>query len=654
MFRILCFLAALAFSVDRVAAAGPQSLSGPLINTIGTGAARVAPGQISRVFLTLRNNTGAVYTGTLVGTLTGRGVATGTPQSLPVNNLAIGQSATFEMDFTPSASGDIRGYLVSVQALDGSNAVVDSAGTAVAYETTPYVTPRYCFAAHYVAGTQVAALVQALNAWHCNGLQMYDVAHRQATPLFGVEHAESWANLGALTINRQTLANYVGMSHRYKMFDFLFMDMGTADSGFLTSGEAVSPQWALYTSATTQNASTYARFPDPVGGPACYGGSGNFPSTWQSPFLVNLDPTNPAWQAYWATAASAFTSTFGIDGFNLDTLGQPQCPTYKFGGAAMVYNNALSSIYNAVKAATSAPMVIQDELQESILDILPNAHNLTFYLTEIHPNIGLPATYAQIATNINNGRLIRPGIGQVFMTYHNENYAQTTTSCSTFVGPDTCYFNMPGVLYENDLVIAAGAWPMDITDGSDGTIHLVSNIYVPTTSAQLAMTPALREAENDRRAFATAYEKLLRTDVLFDATHPLTCTSGATCATTGAAGSVFVVTVAHAQGFQIAHLLNYQQLTSVADASDTNATQPAPTTTGPIAIKMYYGGSVTGSNKLWLASPDINHGGAQSLTYTKGSDSGGNYVTATLPSLQYWDMLWLELDAMGAGNYASP
>ena len=69
---------------------------------------------------------------------------------------------------------------------------------------------------------------------------------------------------------------------------------------------------------------------------------------------------------------------------------------------------------------------------------------------------------------------------------------------------------------------------------------------------------------------------------------------------------------------------------------------------------MYYSGSVTGNNLLWLASPDVNHGVPQSLSYTKGSDSTGTYITFTVPSLLYWDMMWLELDGLAVSDYAAP
>ena len=72
---------------------------------------------------------------------------------------------------------------------------------------------------------------------------------------------------------------------------------------------------------------------------------------------------------------------------------------------------------------------------------------------------------------------------------------------------------------------------------------------------------------------------------------------------------------------------------------DLNATYPAPTSETNVQVKYYYTGTVT--NVAW-ASPDYQNGKSYDLSYTTGSDSGGNYVTFTVPSLNYWDMIYVK------------
>ncbi|HTW06250.1 MAG TPA: glycoside hydrolase family 66 protein [Acidimicrobiales bacterium] len=57
-------------------------------------------------------------------------------------------------------------------------------------------------------------------------------------------------------------------------------------------------------------------------------------------------------------------------------------------------------------------------------------------------------------------------------------------------------------------------------------------------------------------------------------------------------------------------------------------------------VKYYYTSSVAPAS-VYVASPDVNGGAAQSVSFSTGSDSGGKYVTFTLPSLDYWDMAWV-------------
>jgi hypothetical protein len=44
---------------------------------------------------------------------------------------------------------------------------------------------------------------------------------------------------------------------------------------------------------------------------------------------------------------------------------------------------------------------------------------------------------------------------------------------------------------------------------------------------------------------------------------------------------------------------------------------------------------------VYWATPDSRTGRMTALSFTTGSNSNGNYVQFTLPSLAYWDMVYL-------------
>ena len=155
--------------------------------------------------------------------------------------------------------------------------------------------------------------------------------------------------------------------------------------------------------------------------------------------------------------------------------------------------------------------------------------------------------------------------------------------------------------------------------------------------------------------FLVGYENLLRGDTV--SANNVATIPEVTTSTNGSAGTVWIISK-QTLGYNIIHLVNLLNNTSTA-WNDYNGTCPAPPTLSNLAVKMYYTGSIGGGN-LWYATPDTNFGVATQLSYTTGSDGGGNYINFTVPQLQYWDMIWLEINGttsatnqIRAANYDS-
>jgi dextranase len=88
-------------------------------------------------------------------------------------------------------------------------------------------------------------------------------------------------------------------------------------------------------------------------------------------------------------------------------------------------------------------------------------------------------------------------------------------------------------------------------------------------------------------------------------------------------------------------MLNFINLLGESSISwrDDSGNYPAPTSQGNVAVKYYYGSGIVDS--VSWASPDVNSGRMTSLRFMIGSDSGGLYLSFTLPSLAYWDMAYI-------------
>jgi dextranase len=98
-------------------------------------------------------------------------------------------------------------------------------------------------------------------------------------------------------------------------------------------------------------------------------------------------------------------------------------------------------------------------------------------------------------------------------------------------------------------------------------------------------------------------------------------------------GSVSVVTKDMGNK-QVLHLINFANAANF-DWRDTNGSQTAPVQIQDAALQLTTTKPVS---KIWIASPDSNHGVAYSVPFTQS----GNTVSFTLASLNYWSMIVIE------------
>jgi dextranase len=85
---------------------------------------------------------------------------------------------------------------------------------------------------------------------------------------------------------------------------------------------------------------------------------------------------------------------------------------------------------------------------------------------------------------------------------------------------------------------------------------------------------------------------------------------------------------------EIVHLVN---LIGVDDDLWRNAARPPePQTDLRIRYRLPAGSRPTG---VFVASPDLEDGRPKPLPYTANQDPSGSFVEATIPRLEYWDML---------------
>lgn len=181
-------------------------------------------------------------------------------------------------------------------------------------------------------------------------------------------------------------------------------------------------------------------------------------------------------------------------------------------------------------------------------------------------------------------------------------------------------------------MFASGATHIELGDQN----AMLAHEYYPNKSK--SMRNSLKAEMRDYYNFATAYENLLFDPDVVPADQGvqwLSLTTGQTLSANATAGTVWNM-VKRKSNYDIIQLIN---LVGNDDQWRNSAVQPTFQTN--LGVKYYPGPDATASG-VYLASPDADRGVTSSLSYIAGSDTRGNYIQFTVPSLKYWDMVYVK------------
>lgn len=291
-------------------------LTGGLIQSITHDHALYKPGATAIVTVTLQNNTGSVFSGTVTASLSGRGVTIGAPAKAMVSSIAKGATQTVALSLSVPANGSYRGYLVDVSATSSSG-TVDEQATALDASPDWTTYPRQC----WVAGTwtswpyhppQIKTAPEqnmaSLNAWHCNNLQFFNMQYRWHRPYTS---SMVYKNGDLLTQDQRLIMRNIGAAHNLGMATLAYVPMYSVNANaltpnFLNDGSGVQLSWGMFLS----NCGGSCKLSDMKG----FGGD-----TAATANIGLMDPTNPDWIAYWNQQVKLWIQKYGFDGVFIDT-----------------------------------------------------------------------------------------------------------------------------------------------------------------------------------------------------------------------------------------------------------------------------------------------------------------------------------------------
>lgn len=178
---------------------------------------------------------------------------------------------------------------------------------------------------------------------------------------------------------------------------------------------------------------------------------------------------------------------------------------------------------------------------------------------------------------------------------------------------------------------ASGAFHIEMGEGD----QMLGHPYFPNNSKQ--MRNSLKAAMKDYYDFITAYENLLFDPDLIPGDSGLQWISIANESISGdGSGNTIWFLTRRNDDYDVLHLIN---LIGNDDQWRNEANTP-PTKTN-LSVQYRMGPNVTVSG-VYLASPDFDHGKTSSLSFTTGTDNVGDYISFTVPSLTYWDMIYIK------------
>lgn len=586
-------------------APGADAATGPVLLDAYTDKARYSPGEAVLLSIELANPTSAPVTGRLTVAADHLGIPLKSAAPPQPVRLEPGESITSMLRWQPPAD-DYRGYRVTVRLDAGSQAQTRSTAVDVSSDWTKF--PRYGYLSVYTGGLDTEAVLAQLNRYHLNGLQFYDWQWKQHMPC---PPTQNWNDIADRPVSGATVHALIDAAHQRGM-KAMFYDLAYgAFSDYDTDGSGVRTDWGIFHSSTTATKATQASFP--------------LPSTWSTDRLYLFDPGNKDWQQHIFAQCSKVMGAFAFDGWHIDTIGN-QGIVYDSHGNRIRIPDEYRDFLAGEKQKVGGRSLI-NPVGGYGLDQICRETGVDFIYNEVWESDGI-TTYRDLARQ---GERVRANTdkGLVVPAYMNKAYSNSTPAGTTR------YFNEPSVLLTEATILAAGASHLAMGDGD----YMLSHEYFPNKN--LRLTDSLRAKLREYYDFQVAYQNLLR-----DGVRKAGNTAeawGLNTSTTGSAGTIWLQAISTGSATAL-HLINLLDNTSDRWRDD-NADYPEPAQRTGFTVKMYIADAAPNDVTVRIASPDRNAGAAEELKAKRDRDAQGAFLTFTVPSLKYWDLIWLDTAA---------
>lgn len=577
-----------------------------LVSDVTTDKSMYNPGEKVNVKAELNNTTGKVITDGIVElNVKHLGDKVGSPitQTYSVNN---GEKTDVSLSWT-APSQDFKGYLLEITCRDSTGTIVDSGTTAVDISSNWLKFPRYGYLTKYGSDVNTADVISQLSKFHINGLQFYDWQDKHHDPIAGEESSveEKWQDLSKHDVYKSTIEGYISNAHNAGMSAMQYNLIYGATQGYDTDGSGAKKEWGLYKQPIGTSSEQWTM---------------KMPDGWETDALYFMDPSNKDWQNYIFAREKEVFGAFDFDGWHMDTVGDFGT-VYKADGTPVSITTTFKEFLDSAKTAFPNKFIMMNPVGNKGHQQV-NASKVDGVYTEIWDWDGFP-NYNSLKGVVDQARIETNKKSLIVPAYMNYDYAKNKSE------QNPGKFNTSSVLLTDASVLAAGGSRLELGDDT----RMLCSEYFPNRN--LLMSQNLIQRERKYYDFIVAYENLLR-DKQINSTNEIEV-NGYENSKTGQPNKIWTYSKKDSN-YDVIQMIN---LLGVYDNGwrSADAKKQTPTKAENFTVKYYTTQDIAAVS---IASPDSNDCKSQDLAFTKGIDDKGNYITFTVPSLEYWDMIYMK------------
>ena len=522
------------------------------------------------------------------------------------------------LDFSWQApEEDFKGYLIKAEILDQKGKLLTEKTTAVDISSNWTKFPRYGYLTDFTSEANPEAIIEQMKNWQLNSIEYYDwnFLHHQPVPEDG---SMSWQDWAGRNIDGNIVKKYIEEAKNKNIVNMSYNMIYAATNNYEEYG--IKDEWGLWYAEDhgERRRQQGDRFTFHMG---------TSPSRQSDLFFFDIE--NPEWQDYIIAKNLEALEIMGFDGWHGDTVGE----WGRMWTAGEVDTDASGKYVK--DGYTEFLNRAKEKLGEKYLSFNPvgaqgienvNKANVDVLYAEIWPwdfdsEGNQYDTYMSLKREVDQSRLESGGKSLIIPAYMQYDYAEIAMNKP---------FNMSAVLLTDAAVYAAGGSRIELGDG----MSMLSNEYFPKNN--LKMSEEHLQRQQNLQNFIVAYENLLR-DGLED-NHNKIHIDGYESSSQGDPNKIWAYSKAN-ENYETIQLINLLGVQSD-DWRANEGKKETPTKVEHIEIKYYTDEAI---NSAWVTSPDPDFNSvSKELKIEQGTDETGNYVQVTVPSLEYWTMVYLK------------